>query len=69
MLTEDPPPFTDFGLFLSKNSSSEADLPMYMMYTGESDPYKRATIQSINGVEEMDHWNASECNKVMIFKA
>jgi len=63
-LTEEAPPFTDFALFLKKNSSLEEDLPMYTMYTGEGDPYKLATIQSFNGVEEMDHWNASECNKV-----
>ena len=67
-LTEEAPPFTDFALFLKKNSSLEADLPMYTMYTGEGDPYKLATIQSFNGVEEMDHWNASECNKVMILQ-
>ena len=93
-LTEEAPPFTDFALFLKKNSSLEEDLPMYTMYTGiivflkhsvlfgclnpnweenglntintgEGDPYKLATIQSFNGVEEMDHWNASECNKVL----
>jgi len=63
-LTEDAPPFTDFALFLKKNSSLEEDLPMYTMYTGEGDPNKLATIQSFNGVEEMDHWNTSECNKV-----
>ena len=39
------------------------------MYTGEGYPYKRATIQSFNGVEEMYHWNGSECNKVIILKA
>ena len=42
---------------------------MYTMYTGEGDPFKRATIQLFNGIEEMDHWNASECNKVIILKA
>jgi len=62
--TDDAPPFTDFALFLKKNSSLEEDLPLYTMYTGEGDPYKLATIQSYNGVEEMDHWNGSECNKV-----
>ena len=69
MLTDDPPPFTDFALFPKKNSSLEADPPMYTMYTGEGDPFKRATIQLFNGIEEMDHWNASECNKVIILKA
>ena len=39
------------------------------MYTGEGDPYKLATIQSYNGVEEMDHWNGSECNKVIFRKS
>ena len=67
-LTEEAPPFTDFALFLKKNSSLEEDLPMYTMYTGEGDPYKLATIQSFNGVEEMDHWNASECNKVIVLQ-
>ena len=33
-LTEEAPPFTDFALFLKKNSSLEEDLPMYTMYTG-----------------------------------
>jgi len=63
----DPPPFTDFALFLKKNYSSssvEEDIPLYTMYTGEGDPYKLATIQSYNGLESMDHWNSSECNKV-----
>jgi len=64
MLTEDPLPYTDFALFYKKNSSLETDLPMYTMYTGEGDPDKLANIQSFNGVEDMDHWNASKCNKV-----
>ena len=67
-LTEEAPPSTDFALFPKKNSSLEEDLPMYTMYTGEGDPYKLATIQSFNGVEEMDHWNASECNKVIVLQ-
>jgi hypothetical protein len=61
---DDAPPFTDFALFPKKNSSLEEDLPMYTMYTGAGDPYKLATIESFDGVQEMDHWNSSECNRV-----
>merc|ERR1712061_685498 len=33
--TDDAPPFTDFALFLKKNSSLEEDLPLYTMYTAQ----------------------------------
>jgi hypothetical protein len=59
-----PPPFTDFALFLKKNTSIETELPLYTMYTGAGNPYTLANIKSFNGVEEMDHWNSSSCNKV-----
>ena len=45
----DPPPFNQFGFFLTKNASKEEDLGLYTMYTGEGDPYKLATIASYNG--------------------
>jgi len=60
----EPPPFTDFALFLKKNSSEESDIPMYTMYTGAGNPYTLATIHSFDGVQEMNHWNTSQCNKV-----
>ena len=63
-LTPNPPPFTDFALFLKKNSSKDEDIPLYTMYTGAGNPYNLAKIQSFNGIQEMNHWNSSECNKV-----
>jgi len=60
----EPPPFTDFALFLKKNSSRDEEIPLYTMYTGEGNPYTLATIQSFDGMQEMSHWNSSSCNKV-----
>ena len=59
-----PPPFTDFALFLNKNSSVESDLPLYTMYTGAGNPYTLATIMNVDGKDTMDHWNTTSCNKV-----
>lgn len=59
-----PPPFTDFALFINKNTSKEELMPLYTMYTGAGNPYKLATIHSWNWKTEMDFWNTSSCNKV-----
>jgi len=37
--TFNPPPFEKFGFFLKKNTSSEEELGLYTMYTGQGDPY------------------------------
>lgn len=60
----DPPPFNQFGFFLTKNASKEEDLGLYTMYTGEGDPYKLATIASYNGHTNLGRWNDSNCDKV-----
>jgi len=62
--TSKPPPFTKFGLFLLKNSTEEKDIGLFSMYTGEQDPYKLYKIHSFNGLEYMNHWNSSKCNRV-----
>ncbi|XP_023340658.1 platelet glycoprotein 4 [Eurytemora carolleeae] len=60
----DPPPFNQFGFFLTKNSTKEEDLGLYTMYTGEGDPYKLATIAAFNGKNNLGRWNDSDCDKV-----
>lgn len=59
-----PPPFDRFGIFLTKNSSKEEDLGMYTMYTGQGDPYKLATIASVNGQQSLDRWNDTDCDQI-----
>jgi len=63
-LLPDPPPFDRFGLFLLKNSSREADLGEYSMFTGAGDPYTLATIHTYNHQQQLSFWNDSQCNAV-----
>lgn len=59
-----PPPFNKFGIFLTKNSTKEEDMGLYTMYTGQGDPYKLATIASVDGKQTLDRWNDTECDRV-----
>jgi len=63
-ITGNAPPFKEFGFFLMKNSSKEEELGLYTMYTGQGDPYKLANIAKFNGLEKLDRWNGSECDRV-----
>jgi len=63
-LLSDPPPFSQFGLFLQKNSTKEEEIGLLTMNTGKGDPYKLSTIESFKGQQYFNFWNTSECNKV-----
>lgn len=62
-LVTTPPPFQQFGFFVTKKSADK-HLGLYTMYTGEGNPYNLSNIAFYDGKKQLDFWKTEECNKV-----